>query len=90
MDSSYTLKEKSNMMSEDIRVSINSLRDALEITKRSASNKQYTENYTSNMNELNTKLNNGEITGASKSTGISFIPSNKNGDLYSKNADLIG
>lgn len=90
MDSSYTLKEKSVMMSEEIRASLNSLRDALEVTKRSASNKQYNENYLQNMSELNTKLENGEIVGAKKSVGISFIPTNKVGDVFSRQADLIG
>ena len=88
MDSSFTLKEKSIIFSEDIRVSINSLRDAFEFVKKQASNEQYSENYLNIIEVLNEKLGKNEIIASSKITDkkYSFIPTNDSNDVYFRQA----
>ena len=51
----------SEIFTADVRASCNSLRDAMEITQKKASNDQYTENYLNNLDIVNGKLKKGEI-----------------------------
>jgi hypothetical protein len=77
MDKNFSLDEKSVIFSEDIRASINSLRDALEYVKQTASNDQYIENYNNNLDFLRSKLSKAEIvpTSSGSNNSKALLPS---------------
>ena len=85
MEKNFTLNEKSIIYSEDVRASVNSLRDAFEYVKQQASNDQYIENYGNNLSFLKDKLYKLEIvpTGSASGKSKAFMPSlSKNDEVY--------
>lgn len=61
MEQNFTLSDKSIIYTEDIRSSINSLRDALEFIQSKSVHDQYAKNYSNNLTLINSKFENKEI-----------------------------
>lgn len=88
MEKNFSLDEKSTIFSEDIRASLNSLRDAFEYTKQRASNDQYVENYNKNLEFLSFKISKAEIvpTSSGSNNTKAFLPSYLKSDEVYKQA----
>ena len=88
MDLSYSLKEKTQIFSEEVRASLSSLKEALDFVKKQSSNDEYTDNYQYNLTQLNNKIKTGKVVIASSSTNNkkAFIPSYDKNDINYKQA----